>query len=81
MKIILTWEETWVREAPYEVDEKAYLDWLEGEKPTNANLRDFVLAGRTVPEPEDLLPTRDMYPGKHAGDRFDYHEITKARRA
>lgn len=81
MKTTVVWEETWVRRAERDVDEPEYMAWLaeSGAEPTDANLKEFVLAGREIPEPSELLGGT-AYPGTRSGDEFAYHEITRVER-
>lgn len=77
MKVIVHWAETWTRQAEYEIDEAEFRDWLgEGNEPTGAKVKEFLLAGRDEPTPDQLMGGRTIYPGE-GDDSYEGLEITK----
>lgn len=82
MKVIVQWEETWTRQAEFEIDEAEYRAWRAESRdnhpgePEGYRLKEFIEAGRDVPEPTDLLGGT-VYPGSAPGDVYDRYEITR----
>jgi len=81
MKVLVTWEETWKRQAPYEVDEGELRAWAllgPSEPIPDQVVLEFLEAGRERPEPTDLLGGT-VYPGSGSGDSFEEYRLTEAR--